>query len=172
MIRYPHIASRVFNTPLLIHPGKLDAIIAALAPRFGMGDIPVAPEAYATATGEKRAPGYSVAGGIAVLDIFGVLVHRSRMEADSTWLLGYNDIARRFEAALADPDVRAIVLNMDSPGGEVAGCFDLAEQIRSARGRKPLHAAVSDLACSGCYSLASACEGARSGQPPGTGSAL
>jgi signal peptide peptidase SppA len=80
------------------------------------------------------------------------------MEADSTYLLGYQELSQRFEAALADPSASAIVLNCDSPGGEVSGCFELAEQIYSARGKKPIHASVSSLAASAAYAVASAAD--------------
>ena len=31
---YPHLADRLFNTPLLLHPQKLDAIIAGMGQRL------------------------------------------------------------------------------------------------------------------------------------------
>lgn len=164
MIRqYPHLTARIFNTPLLIHPGKLDAIIAGLAPRLGL-DIDHAPQPYGFApsasTGDRegRASAYQNQDGVAILNIFGVLAHRTTMKADSSMILGYNTISRTFQAALTDPSVRAIVLNIDSPGGEVAGVFELAAQIRAARGQKPIAAVASDLAASAAYLLASAAD--------------
>ena len=80
MFRYPHIAARVFNTPLLVHPGRLDTIIAGLAPCFGSDGV----LDYQTDTslqGEKKVPGYRVVEGVGVPDMFGVLVHRYRLEA-------------------------------------------------------------------------------------------
>jgi len=82
MIRYPQVAARLFNTPLLMHPGKLDAIIAGLAPRFGADGV-LDLRAYTSLQVEKKAPGYRVVDGVGVLDLFGVLVYRSRMEARS-----------------------------------------------------------------------------------------
>ena len=160
---YPHIAARLFNTPLLIHPGKLDAIIAGLAPRLGM-EIDHAPQPYgflpanaiADTSGEARA--YQNQDGVAVINIFGVLAHRTTLKADSSMVLGYDSISRTFQAALTDPAVRAIVLNIDSPGGEVPGVFELAAQIHAARGKKPIAAVASDLAASAAYLLASAAD--------------
>ena len=156
-MRYPHIASRIFNTPLLITPDKLDAIIAGLSERFGIR-AGVQPEAFVASKAQKQESGYRVIDGVAVIDVFGVLVHRSRMEADSTFLIGYQEIAKRIDAALADADVHTLMLNLDSPGGEVAGCFDLVQHIRDARGSKPIHAVVSDMACSAAYAIASAAD--------------
>lgn len=168
-MRNPLIAQRIFNVPLLIHPAKLDAIIAGLGPRVGvdvqrdrlvmLDAVPTTPGLFTAEGGERREPGYRVlAGGVAVLDIFGVLAHRGGINADSSYVLGYQEIARRLDAALADPTVRAIVLNVDSPGGEVAGAFDLAERVRAAASIKPVHAIAGDLAASAAYLIASAAE--------------
>lgn len=160
MMRYPHITARLFNTPLLIHPAKLDAIVAGLSGRFGLGEAErPEPSLFTTAAGERRDPGYRVLdSGVAVLDVFGVLAHRGRIEADSSYVLGYQDLARQFDAAINDPAVRAIVKVYATPGGEVAGAFDLADTFRAARGRKPMVAVVSDLAASAGYLLASAAD--------------
>ena len=69
MITHLHIAERLFNTPLLIHPGKLDAIIAGLAPRLGLQLEGLAPEAYTTPRGDfKREGGYRVVDAVETAD--------------------------------------------------------------------------------------------------------
>lgn len=159
MKHYVHIAARVFNMPLLILPSKLDAIIAGLGGRLLGAELAMsAPQAFTTAEGERKQPGYRIIDGVGVLDIFGILAHRGGLTAESTYLLGYQDIARQFDAAVADPDVGAILLNLDSPGGEVAGAFDLAEQIRRAQSIKPVRAVAADLAASAAYLIGSAAE--------------
>lgn len=153
---YPHLAARLFNTPLLIHPGKLSAIVAGLAGRF---DLTPAPSAYAPPGGTAEKGGYRrLDTGVAVLEIFGALAHRTTLKANSTYVQGYDSIASSFETAMADPFVRALLLEIDSPGGEVAGAFQLAEQIHAARGRKPIIAIASDCACSAAYLIASAAD--------------
>ena len=64
-------------------------------------------------------------------------------------------IAAQLQAALADPSVRGIALDIDSFGGEVAGAFDLADRIRAARAQKPVQAFVAEHALSAGYVLAS-----------------
>lgn len=156
MHHYPHLAARLFNTPLLLHPGKLSAIVAGLGHRFG---VEPAPSAYLAPAGTQERGGYQLtAAGIGVIDIFGALVHRSSMKADSTYLQGYDGIAAILDSALADPAVKAILLHIDSPGGEVAGAFQLAEQIHAARSRKPIAAIASDCAASAAYLIASAAD--------------
>lgn len=51
--------------------------------------------------------------------------------------------------------VRAIALEIDSFGGEVAGCFDLADAVRAAAARKPVRSFVAEHAYSAAYALAS-----------------
>nr|VFK12795.1 MAG: signal peptide peptidase SppA [Candidatus Kentron sp. LFY] len=156
-----HIAGRVFNTPLLIHPARFEAIIAGLGNIWGL-DIPKTPSpetpgAYAGSTGEYKSPGYRVTdSGVAVIDIFGVLAHRGGITADCTYILGYNTIDQRLEAAIADPDVSAIVLDIDSPGGEVSGAFELANRIRTLKEQKPIYAIADAMAASSAYLIASA----------------
>jgi signal peptide peptidase SppA len=154
-LNYPYLASRLFNTPLMIHPGKLHAIVAGLSDRFG---VVAPPAAYATPTGMREKGGYRIQNGVAVLDIFGVLAHRGGMQGDSSYIQGYDGLARQLDGALRDPAVEAILLNIDSPGGEVAGAFQLADQIHAARSIKPIHAIAGDLAASAAYLIASAAD--------------
>lgn len=157
---YPHLSARIFNTPLLIHPAALDAIVAGVGNRLLGLQLDVsgdsAPGMFVSARSERSDNGYSVSDGVAIIDVSGVLAHKSRMEADCTRILGYQDVAKSLDAALADPAVSAILFNLDSPGGEVAGAFDLAAKIYAARGVKPMDAVASDQAASACYLLGAA----------------
>lgn len=160
-MNYPYIAARIFNAPLLLHPGKLDAIIAGLGPRIlGVDTLnaAAAPEMFSTRSGPRAERGYQVIDGVARINIGGALVHRSRMDADSTYLLGYNDIAADAEDAASNPDARAIALIFDSPGGEVSGAFELADRLRALHGVKPITAVVDDMAASAAYLAASAAD--------------
>lgn len=174
-MHYSRIAARLFNTPIMIHPGKLDAIIAGLAPRLGL-DLEHAPQPYgfapsaAIGDGDASPRAYQNQDGVAILNLFGVLAHRTTMKADSSMVLGYDTISRTFQAALNDSAVRAIVLNIDSPGGEVAGVFELAAQIHAARGKKPIVAVASDLAASAAYLIASAADSLSVSETAVTGS--
>jgi signal peptide peptidase SppA len=69
---------------------------------------------------------------------------------------GYDAIQARFAAALDDGAVRAVVLRVDSPGGEVAGCFEAARTMRTAASTKgkPVVAYADEMACSAAYALA------------------
>jgi len=171
-MKYPHIAARVFNTPLLIHPQKLDAIIAGLGDRL-LGGQPqivqvaaatdgarlLAPELFSTRRGEASDRGYRIVDGVAVLNVGGALLHRSRLDmAESTYLLGYNDLAADLEDAMAHPDVHAVLQVYDSPGGEAQGAFEYAQRVFDLRGRKPMHAIADGMALSAAYLGASAAD--------------
>ena len=67
----------------------------------------------------------------------------------------YEQIRSQVAEAVDDASVRAILLDVDSPGGETAGCFDLADYIYSVRGIKPIYAVANDVALSGAYAIAS-----------------
>lgn len=167
---YPHLADRLFNTPLLLHPQKLDAIIAGLGQRLlGTEGLQIdaavlspraalPAEMFTTRKGERTERGYRVNEGVAVISAMGGLVHRTRLEADSSLLIGYNDLAADMEDALAQPEVHAIALVLDSPGGEVSGAFELADRIYAARGRKPIVAVADGMAASAAYLAASAAD--------------
>ena len=166
---HPHLASRVFNTPLLIHPQKLDAIISGIGPRLlgnkslqlvnaNFSIDAIAPEMFSTRKGSKSERGYPVIDGVAVISTMGALVHRTRMEADSTMLIGYNDLAADLENAMDNPDVHVILQVYDSPGGEVAGAFEYAKRVFDMRGKKPMIALADNMACSAAYLSASAAD--------------
>ena len=166
--RMPHLAHRIFNTPLAIHPGKASVIAMALAGRFGVGRLDVSgaataeykaiAEEYGDGTGDEPARGYVVQNGVAVIPVYGTLTHNLAGVRPMSGMTGYNGIRHNFVTALADPNVRGLMLDVDSPGGEVSGCFELSDLIFGSRGRKPIWAALDDSAFSAAYAIASAAD--------------
>ena len=147
----PHLAARLFGVPLAIHRPKLDIILSVLGPRVGALDL-------AAPVGSKppvRAP-TPAHGKIAVIPIYGTLVRRTLGLEAQSGLASYTGIAAQLDAALASPEVAAILLDVDSPGGESGGVFDLADRIRAAGQIKPVWAVANDMAFSAAYALASA----------------
>lgn len=70
-------------------------------------------------------------------------------------LVGCDGMSFALDAALDDDDIDGILLHCDSPGGEVSGVFDLADEVFSGRQRKPVWALVNELAASAAYAIAS-----------------
>ena len=151
MTLLPHLAARLYGVPLAIHRPKLDVILAVLGPRIGLADL-AAPSGF---TPPVR-PAATQTTKVAVIPIHGTLVRRTvGMEAESG-LTSYAGLTAQLDAALASPDVSAILLDVDSPGGESGGVFDLADRIRAAAQTKPVWAVANDMAFSAAYALASA----------------
>ena len=179
MISFPHLATRLFNTPLAILPTKAEIVMAALAERLGIASVSrLNGETVALSAFEIEgddAPeigglGYDVVGGVAIIEIRGTLVQRSGTLRPFSGMTGYDGIRQNFVEALNDERVDAIVLDIDSPGGEVAGCFDLVDTIYSARGQKPIWAILGENAYSAAYALASAADRITVPRTGGTGS--
>ncbi len=62
-----------------------------------------------------------------------------------------DEIKQQFKQAIEDKDVRAIVLAIDSPGGEVTASDDIYNIIRKARDRKKIVVSMGAMAASGGY---------------------
>lgn len=170
---YPLIGQHLFNVPLLLRPEKCEIVAAALLDHFGiaklnridgtsLGVIELRQQAMEE-TSEPRASRryYEVIDGVAIIPAQGSLSQRVAGLDPYSGLVGYNQIEAKFDTAAADDSVRAILFDVDSPGGQVAGCFDLARKIAgmSARnGGKPIIGAANEQACSAGYALISACD--------------
>lgn len=96
--------------------------------------------------------------GIAVIDISGPMVARRVVGPSGTGPLSYEDIREDFQSALVNDAVDAIVLRVDSAGGQASQNFDLSDFIYESRGTKPIIGMVDDMAYSGGYSVISACD--------------
>ncbi len=100
---------------------------------------------------------YSKSNGVALIRINGAISSRSNWLTSWLELPTYEAIEETIEAALNDPEVERIVLDANSPGGSVMGCFGCAEFIAEACETKPIDIHTSTMACSGMYMLAAAC---------------
>jgi len=155
----PYLASRVFGTPLLIHPRKLEVILSVVGPRMGM----VVPETSAHQLAQITPPERVMRSdlqtpNIAVISILGTLVRRTGAMDAASGLTSYASISAQIDAAINDPNVDAVLLDIDSPGGEAGGAFDLADEIVSARSTKPIWAVANDDAFSAAYAIACSAE--------------
>lgn len=147
-----HLAARLYDVPLLIHRPKLDTLLAVLGDRIGLakrdGNLPI-PLPHAASVAPP---------GIAVIPIYGTLVKRALSLEAASGLTSYQSIADQLDAAMSDSAVRGILLDIDSPGGEASGCFDLADSIVAARNIKPIWSIANDSAFSAAYAIASAAD--------------
>lgn len=157
MTDLPYLASRLYGTPLLIARPKLEVILGVVARKLA-GDTLATPPPAAVDAGMTG--GLQNLEGIAILSILGTLVRRSSYIGAASGLTSYHDIEAMAEQAFADPQVRAVLLEIDSSGGEAGGVFDLAQRLRTLAqtSGKPLWAIADEAALSAAYAIACAAD--------------
>lgn len=150
----PHIAAQILNEPLLIQPEKLDHIMTWLAPRLMQG-LTLEPNAIIEARNieYKKNAEYVVADGVALIPCIGSLVHRGAYRMNHSGTTAYQALDRNLTLAMNDPNVKAILLDLDSPGGQVAGCFEFADRLLEMRKEKKIVAVANSLSASACYAI-------------------
>lgn len=105
--------------------------------------------------GSARPKELQMRGTIAIMPLFGVMAHRMGMLDDISGGTSTESFGKTFGELMDDPEVTAIILDVDSPGGSVEGVEELAAQIFDARGRKPVVAVANATAASAAYWVAS-----------------
>lgn len=118
---------------------------------------PQALEAY-RANRADRGERLGIRDNVAILNIAGPMFKRANLLVSFSGATSYEILRRDLQAALDDKSVDAIMLSIDSPGGEASGCDELAAAIFAVRGKKPITAYVSGMACSAGYWLAAAAD--------------
>src|SRR5690606_38373052 len=94
-------------------------------------------------------------GSVAILEARGPLFRRANLFTAISGATSYDIMRRDLQSALDDPSIRAIVMNFDTPGGEVNVVDELAKAIRAGKAIKPIMAYVGGSAASAGYWLAS-----------------
>ncbi|HJZ76957.1 MAG TPA: S49 family peptidase [Vicinamibacterales bacterium] len=170
-MKYSHILSEVMATPWAIRPEKLNAIMAFLRLKseginLTADDVALVKqqprEPYLLeASGEMEAEGQpgtasrSRAGAVAVLPLFGTILHRMGTLSEFSGGTSTERFTGWLRAALADDGVSSVVIDVDSPGGTVTGVPELGDEIYKARDSKPIIAVANGQAASAAYWLAS-----------------
>lgn len=175
----PRLMTRIFGTPLLMAPAKVEVIMGALGPRLGLtAGAPVDPAKFAAMFGadddtgddDEDDPYDLTEDGIATISVDGTLVYKSSWLGALSGLTGYGQISDAINAAVADQRVKGILLMVDSYGGECNGCFDLSDAIFAARQAKPIYGVAADDAYSAAYAQLSACSKVFVSRTSGVGS--
>lgn len=155
--RYRQVASAVFGDVWAILPQTLN-VIGDLV-RMRIEGERLTDEEIEARIGSRRQRTKQITGKVAVLPVFGVISHRMNMMTEisggtSTELLG-----KAFDALAGDPNIGAIVLDVDSPGGSVNGLQELSDKIFEARKpERPIVAVANSLAASAAYYIATAAD--------------
>jgi ClpP class serine protease len=148
------VLARLAGRPLAIAPRALDGLLAASQPvQARPAALPILREAE-----PMTSRGYPVAeSGVAVVPIIGPLVARGDWLSMLVGAPSYGEIGDAVTSAFTDPNGQAVLLEVDSPGGEIGGLFDLVDQIAALRDAsdKPLWAVASESALSAAFAIAS-----------------
>jgi signal peptide peptidase SppA len=156
-MKYANILLAVASELWAIQPEKLDQIVAFLALQAA-GDKLSAEDIEARITKQKERDIARRDGAVAILPLRGVIANRMSMMSDISGGTSSEGFGRMFDAAIADADVKAVILDVDSPGGVVSGTDELAAKIFGARGSKPIVAHVNSTAASAAYWIATAAD--------------
>jgi len=174
-------AGLLFNQPLLLTPDMLDIgvhwanqvmnlniINLAAIPIERMWRDDVGPDPRIAAEDTRRA---SIAStGVSVIPVHGPLVARGAHLNACETMTSYEGLRNDLRAAVADPMVDHIVLDIDSNGGSATGAFELASDLRAMTMQKPITGIVNFQAYSGGYLIAAACTDVVVSRTSGVGS--
>jgi signal peptide peptidase SppA len=153
-VKYQNIVRAILAKPWAIDPESVAwaAILDVLSLRAAgdvLTDAEIEARIAAAANGPRSGPARN--RNVAVIPIYGVITPRGNMMARTSGGTTAESIRNEFRAALADSEVDGIVFDVDSPGGAVEGINELAEEIRAARGVKPIAAVANHMAASAAY---------------------
>ena len=162
----PLLTQRVFNRPLLIHPGMADALYGVLDGRINVGSfaadvLPPTPEASQFKGTRIREDGTSrtvrATGKTALVTIDGSLVNRGAWMGKDfcTGLVSYEGINAQLDEVAVEAGIENVILDINSYGGEANGMAGTARKVRELRKTKYVIAVINDVAASAGYGLAS-----------------
>lgn len=152
---YRRVEQAILDSSWAIVPSKLDAICEVLAARIEAGAGAADLSAFAPA--EREEP-YTTESGVRVIAIRGVMAKRMNLMMAVSGGVSTEVVQGQLDEAIEAPEVRAILLDIDSPGGTVDGSFTLADMVYAARGVKPIVAFGDGNCASAAYLLASAAD--------------
>ena len=157
----------IVSGPWAIQPEKLQEIAGIYATHLRGEKIDTA--AIEARLGQPlanaQAREYDVVDGVAVIQVDGVIAPKANLFTQISGGASAQVIERQVKEAAADPYVRAIALEIDSPGGSVQGVPSVADAVRAAADAKPVVAWVAGTAASGAYWIASAADRVYIGEP-------
>lgn len=141
------------SRPWLMLPDALDSLMA-IADR--QGD----PEALEARLGRplENTRVVTMRDGIAVIPVTGPIMRYANMFTRISGATSTQELATDFQAALDDPKVKGIILNVDSPGGEANGINELGDMVYAARGKKPIKAYGGGTVASASYWIGSSAD--------------
>ncbi len=155
-MKYPRMLQAITSTPWAILPESLEMILGIFS-AAARGEGLTAEEIQAR-IGEGKRPSARLEGAIAVLPLHGPIAQRMNLMTAVSGGTSTEVFGNQFRAAVAEPGIKAIVIDVDSPGGSVSGVDELATDIFKARGQKPVVAVADSIMASAAYYIAAAAD--------------
>lgn len=147
----------IVNAPWAIMPSKLHEITEIYATHLRGEKIDISGvERKIGAPLNNERQEFQVINGVAVIQMHGVIAKRMNLLSQISGGVSSQIAANEFKAALADPEVDSILLDIDSPGGTIDGTAELAQLIFESRGEKPIIAFTDGSMASAAYWIGSA----------------
>jgi len=153
-MKYQHLARYVAETLWAMQPVKIAELLSVLAFRAAGHEF-TAEEIQARIGDGGGSSAGTRAGGVAVVPIRGVIAHRMGSMDDTSGGTSCERIGSMVDQVLGDASIGTIVFDIDSPGGAVTGCAELAAKIYAARESKRIVAVANGLMASAAYHLGS-----------------
>jgi signal peptide peptidase SppA len=154
---YSRILAAIAAQPWAMQKEKLTAMLDVVRLR-SMG-ITRSHDEISAAINPQRANAVAKReGNVAMIPVYGIVSQRMDMLSEFSGGISTERLMADMKAALADNTVKAIVMDVDSPGGGVYGVQEVSDFIRSSRGEKPIIAQINSLAASGGYWIGSAAD--------------
>lgn len=153
---FPHVRQALYAMPWALLPETLSAIVEVVEFRAAGGRLD--DEQIRARVEAAERPPARANGAVAVLPLFGVIAQRMNLFMDFSGGTSTERFAAVFRQVAADPNVKAIVIEVDSPGGGVFGVEELAAEIFEARKHKHIVAVANSVAFSAAYWIASAAD--------------
>lgn len=155
-MKYEHVFAEVFRKPWAMVPEKLEVIARIVSLRAAGGklsteEIQSRLDEAALRAGPRSQQSF---GAVAVIPIRGMISHRANLMSQVSGGTSVEKLTSQFRQALGDSSVKAIVFDVDSPGGGVEGIPELADEIYKSRGQKKSVAVANVMAGSAAYWLA------------------
>jgi signal peptide peptidase SppA len=163
-MKYPNVVAAISEKPWAILPRTLAVIVDLVSYRARGHRLTQAEVAERIDEGRTQAAARRqaapVLGSVAVLPLYGVIAPRAAQlnNVSGPSGTGCDAFAQMFRQALADPAVGSILIDADTPGGRVDGVPELADEIRAARGKKPIVGISNTMCGSAGYWILSQCD--------------
>lgn len=152
-----YVLKAFVENPWAILPRQL-IVLQEIVVRHVNGEKLDAEEVHARVHGAQRPDANRRVSAVAVLPLFGTIFPRANLMTEMSGATSAEQFGKQFSALLKDPEVTAIVLDVDSPGGIVDGIEELSKQIYDARGQKPVVAVADHLMASAAYWIGTAAD--------------